>query len=110
MSLFGVPLGRTASLHTLRRRLLPVVRMLRRYYLFVRLPADVHAGLIALVAFSSRPGLLLPDACGVSRFSRMEFSDMPGVSDCAGFMSGSRLSSLTIWPSAPRNGIGTRYD
>src|SRR3954451_14556885 len=44
VSLFGVPLGRTASLHTLRRRFLPLVRALRRYYLFVRLPTGVHAG------------------------------------------------------------------
>src|SRR5579863_5507031 len=45
--LFGVPLGRTASLRALRRGLLLFVRTLRGYYLFVRLPAGVHAGLIA---------------------------------------------------------------
>src|SRR6266568_7523080 len=37
VGLFGVPLGRTASLHALRRGLLPIVRALRRYYPFVRL-------------------------------------------------------------------------
>src|SRR5690242_18396210 len=47
VSLFDVPLGRTASLHALRPGLLPVVRALRWYYLFVRLPTGVHAGLIA---------------------------------------------------------------
>src|SRR3954449_420162 len=47
VSLFGVPLGRTASLHALRRGFLPFVRALRRYYLFVRLPTGVHAGRIA---------------------------------------------------------------
>ena len=46
---------------------------------------------VELVAFSSRSGLLLPDTSGVSRFSRMEFSDMPGVSDCAGSVSDSRF-------------------
>src|SRR5215470_6433513 len=46
-SLFGVSLGRTASLHALRRELLLVVRALRRYYLFVRLPTGVHAGRMA---------------------------------------------------------------
>src|SRR3954453_17382595 len=44
VSLFGVPLGRTASLHALRRGFLPFVRALRRYYLFVRLPTGAHAG------------------------------------------------------------------
>src|SRR5260370_31780519 len=44
VSLFGVPLGRTASLRALRRGSLPVVRTLRWYYLFVRLPTGVHAG------------------------------------------------------------------
>src|SRR5216684_2362109 len=47
VSLFGVPLGRTASLHALRRGSLLLVRTLRRYYLFVRLPTGVHAGRIA---------------------------------------------------------------
>src|SRR5438067_5635067 len=47
VGLFGVPLGRTASLHDLRRELLPFVRSLRWYYLFVRFPDGVHAGLIA---------------------------------------------------------------
>src|SRR5579862_5113284 len=41
VSLFGVPLGRTASLHTLRQGLLPLVRMLRWYYQLVRLPTGV---------------------------------------------------------------------
>ena len=45
--LFSVPLGRAASLRDLRQGSLPVVRLLRRYYLLVRLPADVHAGLMA---------------------------------------------------------------
>src|SRR6266581_6641624 len=44
VSFFGVSLGRTASLHALRRGSLPVVRTLRWYYLFVRLPTGVQAG------------------------------------------------------------------
>src|SRR5260370_23952486 len=47
VSLISVPLDRTASLHALRRGLLPLVRALRRYYLSVRLPAGVRAGRIA---------------------------------------------------------------
>src|SRR5262249_35191978 len=56
-----------------------------------------------LVAFSSRSGVLLPDTDGVSRFSRMEFPDMPGVSDCAGSINGSPLSPSLILPSASQN-------
>ena len=67
----------------------------------------VYVLAVELVAFSSRTGLLLPVADGVSRFSRMEFPDMPGVSDCAGFMDGSPVSSPMMWPSASRNGVGT---
>ena len=32
---------------------------------------------------------------------------MPGVFDCAGFTSGSRFSSLMMWPSACPYGVGT---
>jgi hypothetical protein len=40
-----VPLDRSPSLHSLRRRrLASLVRLLRRYYEIVRLPNDVHAG------------------------------------------------------------------
>src|SRR6516225_5211995 len=40
-----VLLGRSPSLHALRRCLLTVVRALRRYYSTVRLPSHVHVGL-----------------------------------------------------------------
>src|SRR6516162_5747688 len=39
-----VLLGRSPSLHALRRCLLTLVRALRRYYSTVRLPIDVHVG------------------------------------------------------------------
>jgi hypothetical protein len=45
-------------------------------------PSDsplTYMPVLQLVAFSGRSGVLLPDASGVSRFSRMEFSGMPGV-------------------------------
>src|ERR1035437_821766 len=45
--LLDVLLGRSPSLHALRRCLLTVVRALRRYYTIVRLPPDVHVGLRA---------------------------------------------------------------
>jgi len=60
-----------------------------------------------LFAFSSRSDVFLSDTDGVSRFSRMEFPDMPGVSDCAGFMTDLRLSSFIMWPSASQNSVGT---
>ena len=49
-----VPLGRSASLHRLRRPALGVVRPLHRYYRAVRLPTIVHHGITAL-AFPARP-------------------------------------------------------
>ncbi len=54
---------------------------------------------VSLSAFSSRSGALLPDANGVSRFSRSEFPDVPGVSDCAGSACVSPLSSPAALPS-----------
>src|ERR1700747_3465874 len=42
-----VLLGRSPSLHALRRCLLTLVRALRRYYSTVRLPIDVNVGLLA---------------------------------------------------------------
>src|SRR5271157_3684876 len=36
----------------------------------------------------------------------MEFPSMLGVSDCAGFISGSLCSSLLMWPSASPNSVG----
>jgi hypothetical protein len=49
-----VPLGRSASLHRLRRPTLGVVRQLLRYYRTVRLLTIVHHGITAL-AFPARP-------------------------------------------------------
>ena len=44
-----------------------------------------------LMAFSSRPATIsVTGADGVSRFSRVEFSYMPGVYDCAESARGSR--------------------
>jgi hypothetical protein len=61
---------------------------------------------VRLVAFSSRSDSLLSDTDRVSRFSRMEFPDMPGLYDCAGLIGDSRLSSPLVWPSASQNGVG----
>jgi hypothetical protein len=49
-----VPLGRSASLHRLRRPALGIVRQLHRYYQTVRLLTIVHHGITAL-AFPARP-------------------------------------------------------
>ena len=87
-SMFSL-VGRLPSTR-LRRRLPVVVRPLRRYYAAVRLPTDVHAGLrlIALLQPARRCSATGVD--GVSRFSRVEFPGMPGVSDCAESTAGSR--------------------
>src|ERR1017187_740546 len=66
-----VLLGQRPFLHSLRRRSPVLVRLLRRYYAAVRLPAVVHR-------------LLLAGDNGASRFSRMEFLCMHGVFDSAG--------------------------
>jgi hypothetical protein len=42
-------------------------------------------------------------AAGVPFGPGTPFPDMPGVSDCAGFMVGSHFSSSMMWPSASRN-------
>src|SRR5664279_4995148 len=79
-----VLLGQRPSLHSLLRPSPAFVRLLRRYYAAVRLPATVHLGLIA---HRLRPAVrvrLPTDGNGVSRFSRVEFLCMHGVSDSAG--------------------------
>jgi hypothetical protein len=79
-----VLLGQRPSLHNLLRPSPAFVRLLRRYYAAVRLPATVHLGLIA---HRLRPAVrvrLPTDGNGVSRFSRVEFLCMHGVSDSAG--------------------------
>ena len=66
------------------------VRALRRYYPFVRLPTDVHVGRVVCSLHQPVPQLVAVDICGASRFSRVEFSSMPGVSGCAGLTQHSR--------------------
>ena len=63
---------------------LAFVRLLRRYYAAVRLPAAVHVGLIAHRLLLTGPHATAADGNGVSRFSRMEFLCMLGVFDSAG--------------------------
>ena len=102
-----VLLGRSPSLHALRRCLLTLVRALRRYYSTVRLPIDVHAGLRA-------QGLLQP--------TRRTFRDgrrwgLPvlarGVSMHAWGLRlrGARpmlaIAHPPVLPSAMRNDVGT---
>ena len=71
------------TLWVLRWRLLAFVRLLRRYYAAVRLPAAVHEGLMAhRLLPPARP--LPAGGNGVSRFSRMKFLRMLGVFDSAG--------------------------
>ena len=86
-----VSLGRSPSLHHLRRPALGVVRQLRRYYGTVRLPTIVHHGITAS-AFPARPAQPSPRAGdhGTSRFSRPEIPYMHRFFDPAGSADGSR--------------------
>src|SRR5207249_1385115 len=117
VGLWRVLLGQRPSLHSLRQRLPAFVRPFCRYYAAVRLPAFVHGGLVA-------HRLLLPartlstGVCGVSRFSRMEFLCMPGVSDFAGPHLARDVAMTRcclpyrLTPSAPRTGLadfGAQY-
>src|SRR4051812_42755297 len=71
--LFRVLLGQRPFLHNLRRRSPALVRLLRRYYAAVRLPAVVHEGLTAHRVLPPTRTLLPAGGNGVSRFSRTEF-------------------------------------
>jgi hypothetical protein len=86
--LLRVLLGQRPSLRgtlwVLRWRLLAFVRLLRRYYAAVRLPAAVHEGLIAHRVLPPARAALRAGGYGVSRFSRMKFLRMLGVFDSAG--------------------------
>jgi len=68
--LTGVSLGRTPSLHKLRR-LVVFVRSLHRYYGSVRLPNTVHTGITDLPS-PAVPPTIRADGAGVSRFSSMK--------------------------------------
>jgi len=58
--LLRVFLGQSSSLRALRRRLSAFVRALRRYYTTVRLPTNVHIGLV--VHHLLQPARALPRA------------------------------------------------
>src|SRR6266567_4784111 len=78
-----VLLGQRPSLHDLLRPSRAFVRPLRRYYATVRLPIAVHVGLIAHRFLPPIRPRLAADGYRVSRFSRVKFPCMPGVSDSA---------------------------
>jgi hypothetical protein len=82
--LFRVLLDQRPFLHRLRLRFPALVRLLRRYYAAVRLPAAVHEGLTAHRVLPPARRLLPAGDNGASRFSRMEFLCMHGVFDSAG--------------------------
>ena len=77
-------LGQRPSLHNLRWRSPAFVRLFRRYYSAVRLPAAVHVGLIAHRLLPPVHGVSTPDSDRASRFSRMEFLCVRRVFDSAG--------------------------
>src|SRR5207247_554689 len=54
---------------------------------------------LLLIAFSLRSASLLAGSNGVSRFSRIEFLCMLGVSDSAGPVPRSRLARVAVLPS-----------
>ncbi len=103
-----VLLGPRPSLPDLRRRLPALVRLLRRYYAAVRVPAALHEGLAAHRVLPPARRVFPTGGHGVSRFSRPEFLRMPGVSDSAGPGSDSRgrpspcCLPLALTASAPK--------
>ena len=82
--LFHVLLGQPPSLHNLRQRSPAFVRLLRRYYAAVRLPAAVHVGLICSRFLPPARRFSATGDNGVSRFSRMEYLCVRGFFDSAG--------------------------
>src|SRR5260370_17049213 len=78
--LVRVLLGLRPFLHSLRRRSPAFVRLLRRYYAAVRLPATVHVSLMAHRFLPPVRCSSAADSDWVSRFSRIEFLCVPGVS------------------------------
>ena len=66
------------------------LRLLRRYYAAVRLPATVHVGLIAHRLLPLVRSVSTTDRDGISRFSGVEFLGVPGVFDYAGLNRNSR--------------------
>src|ERR1035438_10066347 len=89
--LFRVLLGKRPSLRNLLRPSLAFVRLLRRYYATMRLPAAVRVGVIA---HRFLPPSLRGSGSGgnrVSRFSCVKFLCMHGVYDSASPVAHSRL-------------------
>ncbi len=79
--LTGVPLGRTPSLHKLRRPLV-FVRSLHRYYGSVRLPNTVHTGITDLPSPAVPPTFACGRCWGLSVLVH-ETSRSPGSRDSA---------------------------
>src|ERR1035441_6441685 len=104
--LLRVLLGQRPFLHNLRRRSPALVRLLRRYYAAVRLPAAVHGGLIAHRFLHPTRHLSATGSHGVSRFSRMEFLCVHGVFDSAGHIAPA-LSRSALLPSVQVDAVGS---
>ncbi len=88
---------------------LAFVRLLRRYYAAVRLPAARHVGLIAHRFLPPARHLSTAGGNRVSRFSRMEFLYMPGVYDSAGLRR-TRIARAASWPSGTSDTVGSRIE
>jgi hypothetical protein len=86
----SVLLDQRPFLLTFRRRLPILVQVIHRYWSAVRLFEDVDVGRAA-IAFSHRPARWFTSGISeVSRFSCMEFLDVPGIYDYAGLTGNSR--------------------
>ena len=94
--LTGVPLGRTPSLHKLRR-LLVFVRSLHRYYGSVRLPNTVHTGITDLPSPAVPPTFASGRCWGLSVLVH-ETSRSPGSRDSARSDCHSPFASQPILP------------
>jgi len=75
--------ARSASLHALRQRIPAFVRALRRYCTTVRLPINVHVGLLDHVLLQPARAQLRVGIDGTSRISRVKFPCIARVSTTA---------------------------
>ena len=94
------------SLRALRQRIPAFVQALRRYCTTVRLPVNVHVGLLDHVLLQPALHNCMSGVDGISRFSRVKFPCMLGVFDRAEPDQCSRFRISPVLPSARWNGVG----
>jgi len=90
----GLPSATSAS-----RASASLVRLLRWYYAPVRLLPGVHARIVLMASHADPVGWLAPDASEVSRFSRVQFSDVLMALGLRRACEELAFASPPVWPS-----------